>query len=37
MDLSELRRKIDSIDEQIVSLYEERMEVCGQRRIIAAP
>ena len=30
MDLSELRRKIDSIDEQIVSLYEERMEVCGQ-------
>lgn len=28
MDLTELRQQIDEIDEQIVSLYEQRMEVC---------
>jgi len=28
MELSELRERLDAIDEQIVSLYEERMEVC---------
>ena len=27
-DLGELRNRIDEIDEQIVALYEERMEVC---------
>lgn len=30
MDLSVLRKRIDEIDSQIVKLYEERMEVCGQ-------
>lgn len=30
MDLNELRGQIDSIDEQIVRLYEERMDVCRQ-------
>ena len=30
MDLLELREKLDGIDEQIVKLYEERMEVCSQ-------
>lgn len=30
MDLIELRGKLDRIDEQIVRLYEERMEVCSQ-------
>ncbi|MDE6881707.1 MAG: prephenate dehydratase [Lachnospiraceae bacterium] len=30
MDLLELRRKLDRIDEQIVELYEERMEICSQ-------
>lgn len=30
MDLLELRGKLDQIDEQIVRLYEERMEVCSQ-------
>ena len=30
MDLLELREKLDRIDEQIVKLYEERMEVCSQ-------
>ena len=30
MDLSELRGKLDRIDEQIVELYEERMEICSQ-------
>ena len=30
MDLLELRDKLDQIDEQIVRLYEERMEVCSQ-------
>ena len=30
MDLSELREQIDAIDRQIVSLYEQRMEICGQ-------
>lgn len=28
MDLTELREQIDEIDAQIVSLYEQRMEVC---------
>jgi len=28
MDLLELRKKIDEIDSQIVSLYEDRMDVC---------
>ena len=28
MDLGDLRKQIDSVDEQIVSLYEERMEIC---------
>lgn len=27
MDLQELRRKIDEIDSQIVSLYEQRMDI----------
>lgn len=30
MDLLELREQIDAIDRQIVSLYEQRMEICGQ-------
>ena len=30
MDLLELREQIDAIDQQIVSLYERRMEICGQ-------
>ncbi len=30
MDLLELRGQIDDIDRQIVSLYEQRMEICGQ-------
>ncbi len=30
MELTELRDKIDVIDEQIVKLYEERMDVCAQ-------
>lgn len=30
MDLTELREKLDGIDEQIVQLYEERMEICAQ-------
>ena len=30
MDLSELREKLDQLDEQIVRLYEERMAVCSE-------
>ena len=30
MDLLELRNELDSIDKQIVELYEKRMEVCGE-------
>lgn len=30
MDLLELRSQIDSIDSQIVKLYEERMDICKQ-------
>ena len=30
MDLLQLRQQIDNIDEQIVSLYEQRMEICKQ-------
>lgn len=30
MDLLELRRKLDQIDEKIVALYEERMEISSQ-------
>lgn len=30
MDLLELREQIDVIDRQIVSLYEQRMEICSQ-------
>lgn len=30
MDLTQLRQQIDSIDEQIVKLYEERMDICSQ-------
>ncbi|MCR5675757.1 MAG: prephenate dehydratase [Lachnospiraceae bacterium] len=30
MELSELRKKLDGIDEQMVALYEERMSVCEQ-------
>ncbi len=30
MDLLELRNQIDEIDRQIVCLYEQRMEICGQ-------
>ncbi len=30
MDLTGLREQIDGIDSQIVKLYEERMELCGQ-------
>lgn len=28
MDLTELRKEIDRIDEQLVQLYEERMDIC---------
>lgn len=28
MDLGDLRKQIDSVDEQIVRLYEERMDIC---------
>ena len=30
MDLLQLRQQIDNIDEQIVQLYEQRMEICRQ-------
>lgn len=30
MDLSQLRQQIDTIDRQIVDLYEERMDVSRQ-------
>lgn len=30
MDLLELREQIDAIDRQIVSLYEQRMDICSQ-------
>lgn len=30
MDLGELRKELDVIDEQIVELYEKRMEICRQ-------
>ncbi len=30
MDLLELRNQIDEIDQQIVRLYEQRMEICGR-------
>ena len=30
MDLLELRQQIDNIDEQIVALYEQRMDICKQ-------
>lgn len=30
MDLLELREQLDGIDEQIVKLYEERMEICSK-------
>lgn len=30
MDLTELRKDIDTIDEQIVELYEKRMDICRQ-------
>lgn len=30
MDLLELRERLDVLDEQIVALYEERMELCSQ-------
>ncbi|MCI8287314.1 MAG: chorismate mutase, partial [Lachnospiraceae bacterium] len=30
MDLLELHEQIDTIDEQIVKLYEQRMNVCRQ-------
>lgn len=30
MDLTELRQELDNVDEQIVELYERRMELCGQ-------
>ncbi len=30
MALEELRKRIDSIDKQLVSLYEERMDICEQ-------
>ncbi|MGN1204904.1 MAG: prephenate dehydratase [Lachnospiraceae bacterium] len=29
MELSDLRKKLDEIDEQIVQLYEQRMQVCA--------
>lgn len=28
MELTKLREKLDSLDEEIVKLFEERMEVC---------
>ena len=30
MDLQELRAQIDAVDEQIVDLFEKRMEISGQ-------
>ena len=30
MDLLELRAQIDTIDAQIVELYEKRMDICRQ-------
>ena len=30
MDLLECRKKLDEIDRQIVALFEQRMEICGQ-------
>ena len=30
MDLQELRGKIDKIDEQMVALFEERMDIAAQ-------
>ncbi len=30
MDLADLREQLDGIDEQIVGLYEKRMEICSQ-------
>lgn len=30
MDLGQLRAQLDTIDEQIVKLYEERMDICSQ-------
>ncbi len=30
MDLLDLRNKLDEVDEQIVKLYEQRMELCSQ-------
>jgi len=30
MDLLELRQKLDVLDSQLVSLYEERMDICKQ-------
>ena len=30
MDLKDYREKIDSIDEQLVKLFSERMEIAGQ-------
>ncbi len=30
MDLAELRNRLDDIDRQIVELYEQRMEICGE-------
>ena len=30
MELTELRKQIDEIDEQIVALYEKRMDISSQ-------
>ena len=30
--LEVLRKKLDSIDDQIAALYEQRMKVCGEGR-----
>ena len=30
MDLGVLRNEIDDIDQQIVELYERRMDICGK-------
>lgn len=30
MSLEEIREQLDIIDEQILELYEKRMELCGQ-------
>ena len=30
MDLGDLRTQIDAVDEQIVDLYERRMDICRQ-------